>query len=120
MATLTRKTTYKTGGASYQQVGVRASVYVSPKMFVGPAPDTIEFNASNLAQPQDLEGQKAEKKAKVEAAKAERKAIAEQKKADKRAAIEQKKAEAKAAADAAKVRAQEEAAARKAAEPVHA
>ena len=48
--TLTRRTVYKNGGASYHMEGVRASVYCGPKMFAGDAPETIEFGATNLAE----------------------------------------------------------------------
>lgn len=124
MATLNRKHTYKNGGASYGIPGVRASIYVGPRMFSGAAPDTIEFDASNLATPDtdalskkaDREAKQAERKAAAEAKKAEREAAKtvraeaklakqlerEQAKADRKAAREQKQAEAKLAREQAK------------------
>jgi len=117
MATLTRHTIYKNGGASYRQAGVRASVYCGPKMFSGPAPESIEFGAENLATPNTATIDKTaaiEAKAAAKAAKAEEKIKAAAAKAEEKAKAAAAKAEAKAQAIAAKAAAKAQAAKEKA------
>lgn len=125
MATLSKRHVYKNGGASYSMPGVKASVYVGPKMFTGTAPDTIVFDATNLASPDADAALKNELKAEAQAkrneeraakkltretAKSERQAAREAKKlaaaqfkAEKRAAADQLKADKLAAKEAAKL-----------------
>lgn len=111
MATFTKKSEYKTGGASYGREGVRASIYAGPANFVGAAPDTIEFDAPNLAAPNAASAQRKQAQADRLAAREDKKAAtlkaredkkaaraeAKQAKADQRAQAKQAKADKKAA-----------------------
>ncbi len=49
------------GAATYIAPGTRARVIVSRKMFSGDAPDTVEFNAGNIAEPTEKDLKKAER-----------------------------------------------------------
>ena len=105
MATLKRRTIYKTGGASYSQDGVKASVYVGPKMFSGPAPETIEFGAENLASPNtdavaktEAKAAKAAEREAAKAAKATEREAAKAKKAAERQAAKEETAKKREAA----------------------
>ena len=126
---LTRRHVYKNGGASYGRDGVRASVYVGPRMFTKgtAAPDMIEFGTDNLAEPVNEETAKAERKAASEAKVAATKAAKAEESAAKKAAKQAERdaaKQAKADEKAAKAKAREEAKAAKAAEknapPIHA
>jgi len=91
MATLQKRHTYKNGGASYSMSGIKASVYVGPKMFDGPAPDTIDFSAGNRATP-GVDNSAAKAQAKADAI-----AAREAKKTEKATAREAVKAQRDAA-----------------------
>jgi hypothetical protein len=108
MATLSKRHTYKTGGASYSMPGIKASVYVGPKMFSGPAPETIEFGADNLATADSgAEAKAAEKAAKVKE-REDKKAATAQERLDKKAAKQAERDQAKADRETAKATKQAE------------
>lgn len=99
MATLNKRHTYKNGGASYSMPGIKTSVYVGPKMFDGAAPNTIEFDAVNMAEPGVVTSTT---KAAREEAKAARDAKRAETKQAREAAREAKRAEVKQAREAAR------------------
>lgn len=112
MATLKRRKIYKNGGASYKADGMRASIYCGPRMFNGPAPETVDFDCVNPATPDaGAEAKKAAKEAKAteranakaarDTERAEKKAKREEEKKAKAQKREEEKAARKAAKDAA-------------------
>lgn len=129
--TLTKRHSYKGGGASYSIPGIRASVYIGKQMFgEGGAPDTLVLEAANLATPNDQSAERAARKEEREAAKAKRaeeraakKTERDAARAERKATRDAEKAERKAKRDAereARRKAREDAEETPAAEPVNA
>lgn len=95
--TLTKRTQYKGGGASYSIAGIRASVYIGKQMFgEGGAPDTLVLDAANLATPNDQSADRAARKEEREAAKAKRQEERAAKKTEREQAREERKAKREA------------------------
>lgn len=86
---------YKNGGASYSREGIRASVYVGPKMFAAGPTETFTVDDNGLATPEDTS---AKDQAKLEAKAARAKVVA-----DRQAAREAAKVQRQQEREAARV-----------------